>query len=190
MTDDKLYLGAETLLEDAFRLAVDVFDSGFRPDLLIALWRGGTPVGIAIDELFELKGVNHRHGVIKTRHYAGIESRHPEVSIEGLELLQPHVTKGSRILLVDDVFDTGLTLDAVIRRLAEPFSDSDSVPDIRIAAPWYKPDSNLTSRVPDYYLHETARWLVFPHELAGLTSREIRNGKPAVAAVIDPLLGD
>ncbi len=187
MTDDKLYLSADSLLTDAFRIGVDVLASGFRPDLLIALWRGGAPVGIAIDELLDLMHIEHHHGVIKTRHYAGIGERHGDIHIEGLDVVRAYITAQSRVLLVDDVFDTGLTLNAVIRELSAPFT-GDTGPDIRIATPWYKPGSNLTERVPDYYLHETARWIVFPHELKGLATSEVQGGKPDVAAIIQSLL--
>ena len=45
---DKLYLTAQGLLEDSYRLAADVLKSGFRPTFMIAVWRGGVPIGIAV----------------------------------------------------------------------------------------------------------------------------------------------
>ena len=56
-----------------------------------------------------------------------------------------------------------------------------NTPEIRIATPYYKPANNKTERVPDYYVHETDDWLVFPHELDGLTTDEIRSNKPELA---------
>ena len=44
----KLYLDAQILLEDSFRLAADVYRSGFRPSFIVAVWRGGAPMGIAM----------------------------------------------------------------------------------------------------------------------------------------------
>ena len=55
----------------------------------------------------------------------------------------------------------------------------------RVACPWYKPGNNLTRLVPDYYLHVTDKWLVFPHELADLTEEEIEEGKPAIGRLLD-----
>ena len=52
--------------------------------------------------------------------------------------------------------------------------------------PWYKPTKNVTSVTPDYYVHETEQWLVFPHELNGLTPEEIQAGKPEMADLIGP----
>ena len=45
------------------------------------------------------------------------------------------------------------------------------------------PGNNKVGRVPDYYLHETEKWLVFPHELAGLSVKEIVDNKPGVDAL-------
>jgi len=44
---------------------------------------------------------------------------------------------------------------------------------MRVACLYFKPSANKTDIVPEYYLHETEDWLVFPHELAGLTTEEI-----------------
>ena len=52
--------------------------------------------------------------------------------------------------------------------------------DIRIATPWYKPKKNVTDLVPDYFINETDQWLVFPHELDGLTRDEMIVNKPGL----------
>ncbi len=57
--------------------------------------------------------------------------------------------------------------------------------DIRVAVPWYKPSRNETELVPDYYLRETAEWLVFPHELDALTVDELRAARPEIASIVD-----
>jgi len=60
--------------------------------------------------------------------------------------------------------------------------------EIRIACPWYKPRQNLTSIQPDYYVSETDQWLVFPHELSGLSVNEIKQNKSDLAIYIDKIL--
>ena len=50
--------------------------------------------------------------------------------------------------------------------------------DIRVATVYYKPEKNKTDRTPDFYIYETEKWLVFPHELDGLTAEEILANKP------------
>ena len=88
------------------------------------------------------------------------------------------------MLIVDDVWDTGLSIDAVIEHLAEE-SRRNTPHDIRVATAYYKPQNNKTDRAPDFYVHETDRWLVFPHELHGLEADEILTQKPGVAAILD-----
>ena len=54
---EKLFISAQQLLEDSFALGLDILDSGFRPDVIVGVWRGGTPVGIAVQELLDYFGV-------------------------------------------------------------------------------------------------------------------------------------
>ena len=56
--------------------------------------------------------------------------------------------------------------------------------DIRIATVWFKPGRNVTDLRPDYFVHETDRWLIFPHEIDGLTVDEIRRHKPEAAIIL------
>lgn len=49
--------------------------------------------------------------------------------------------------------------------------------DIRTGCPWYKPTNKQVDITPDYFVHESKDWLVFPHELSGLTPDEISTGK-------------
>jgi hypothetical protein len=60
---------------------------------------------------------------------------------------------------------------------------------VRVATAYYKPARNTTTRVPDYYVRSTEQWLVFPHELLGLTHEEILANKPVDAAFLDPVSG-
>lgn len=179
----KHYISPRQLLEDAYTLAWQVFESGFHPDFVVGVWRGGTPVGIAVHELLSVLGVKADHTAIKTSFYTGIGQRRQEVQVDGLDYIAARLGSGSRLLLVDDVHDTGLTLEQIILELGDlcgPHSH-----DIRIATPWYKPGNNQTGRVPDFHIHQTDDWLVFPHELEGLSIAEMRANKPELACVID-----
>ena len=90
------------------------------------------------------------------------------------------------------VFDLAL-LSAIVLSIAAVIEDlqnrarRNTPTEIRIATAYYKPDNNRTDRVPDYFVHRTDDWLVFPHELNGLSREEILNKKPGVAAVIAKL---
>ena len=82
-----------------------------------------------------------------------------------------------------DVFDTGLMIKAVIDALNSR-SRRNTPNDIRVATVFFKPANNRTEHRPDYYVHETEKWLVFPHELKGLSPEEIDRYKPEIARVI------
>ena len=175
----KLYLSADSLLNDSFALGHAVIASGFIPDIMVALWRGGTPVGVAVQELFAFLGYNNQHFPIKTSHYHGIDRRHDQVTIEGLDALSTPLKNSNRVLVVDDVFDTGITIDRVMAAIEEQALHCE----VRAAVTYYKPRNNQTQRTPDYFLHTTDQWIVFPHELTGLTEEEILEGKPELAAL-------
>ena len=51
-----------------------------------------------------------------------------------------------------------------------------------------KPNQNKTNRKPDYFIHETDKWLVFPHELEGLSAEEIIENKPELSKIIEKIL--
>jgi hypoxanthine phosphoribosyltransferase len=181
---DKHYITAQELLEDSFRLALMVLKSGFRPSFIVGVWRGGTPVGIAVQELFEVFGVAADHIAIRTSSYTGIAQRNREVRVHGLGYVVRNIDAADPLLLVDDVFDTGLSIKAVIDTLRAR-ARRNAPEEIRIATPWYKPANNRTDLVPDYYVHESDRWLVFPHELEGLTREEILANKPGLRALYE-----
>ena len=178
-----LYIGAQTLLEDAFELGARVLESGFRPSFIVAIWRGGAPIGIAVQELLDYFGVESDHIAIRTSSYSGIDGQASEVRVHGLNYLLKNIERDDRLLIVDDVFDTGRTIETVIRTLREK-ARRNAPREIRVAVPFYKPSRNRTERVPDYYLHETDEWIKFPHSLEGLTIEEIARHRPNLLEVL------
>jgi hypothetical protein len=183
---DKHFIGAEQLLEDSFRLGMKILDSGFRPRSIVGIWRGGTPVGIAVQELLDYFGVETDHIAIRTSLYRGIGERSAETRVHGLQYVIDTVEADAGLLIVDDVFDTGLSIDAVIDHIVAK-ARRNTPTDIRVATVYYKPRNNRTQRVPDYWIHETDKWLVFPHELHGLTRDEIRANKRGVGPFLERL---
>ena len=174
---EKYYISAQQLLDDSFALGMQIIDSQFRPDFIVAIWRGGTPVGIAIQEILTYYHIETDHIAIRTSSYTGINQRNNTVRVHGLNYIEDYANHKNSLLIVDDVFDSGLSVDAVIKEIQQKCRRN-TPKDIRIATPWYKPGNNQTNFVPDFYLHETDQWLVFPHELSGLTINEITENKP------------
>ncbi|EAT12252.1 hypoxanthine phosphoribosyltransferase [Bermanella marisrubri] len=180
---DKVYISAQQLLEDSFKLAIQVYESGFRPDYIVGVWRGGAPVGIAVQELLHVFGVESDHIAIRTSSYTGIGERSKKVRVHGLTYLIKRIESEDSLLIVDDVHDSGLSIDQTIVDLKKACKKN--TPEIRVATPYYKPKNNKTDRVPDYYIHETDEWLVFPHEIDGLTTEELRKNRPEMAYIAD-----
>ena len=181
---DKNFITAQALLEDSFRLAHMIFEDGFLPEFIVGIWRGGTPVGIAVQEFFEFKSISTDHISVRTSSYYGINKQSKKIRVHGLHYLVDNANADDRLLIVDDVFDSGRSVDALIKAIRKQ-SRQNTPADIRVACPWYKPAKNSVDFEPDYYLHESDDWLVFPHELAGLELNEIGSGKADLANILD-----
>ena len=179
---EKLYIGANELLEDSFKLAWKVFESGYRPNYIVGVWRGGAPVGVAVQELLDILSVPSDHISIRTSYYSSMGKRKDNVQVYGLSYLIEKLESEDSLLIVDDVYDTGKSISQIIIDLQKACKRN--TPEIRVATPYFKPDKNLTDNVPDYYLHETNKWLVFPHELDGLSIEEIEENKPELKDLI------
>ena len=180
---DKTVLSAQDLLEDSFQLGLRVLESGFKPTMIIAIWRGGTPVGMAVQEIMSYCGVEADHIAIRTSSYVGVDQR-GAVAVHGLNYIIKKICFDDRVLIVDDVFETGNTVVAVIGELTRR-ARGNTPEDMRVAVPWYKPSRNETNIEPDYFIRETAEWLVFPHELDALTPDELRQARPEISAIIE-----
>ena len=184
---DKTVLSARELLEDSFRLGVKILESGFEPTLIIAIWRGGAPVGMAVQEVLSYCGVESDHIAIRTSSYRGVDQR-GEVAVHGLNYIIKKISHDDRVLIVDDVFDTGNTIKAVIEEIRQR-ARGNTPDEIRVAVPWFKPDRNETDLVPDFYLRETGEWLVFPHELDALSPEEMKAARPELYAIVHAASG-
>lgn len=182
----KTYITAQMLLEDSFRLASQVYKDGFRPHFIVGIWRGGAPIGIAVQEFFDYKQVETDHIAVRTSSYYGIDKQSKQIKVHGLHYLIENANAGDALLIVDDVFDSGRSVQALMAQI-KTLSRKNMPEDIRIACPYYKPANNKTDMVPNYYVHESDEWLVFPHEISGLTPDEIIEGKSDLANVRDIL---
>lgn len=174
--NDKNYIGADRYLQNCWRLAAAVRKSGWRPDFLLGLWRGGAPVAIALHEFFTVTGWDVQHVPLKCKSYSGIGDNEGEVVFTHGDIVFGTFRAGNKVLVVDDVFDTGKTVAAVKNRM------DDAGIDMRTACVYWKPEKNLTSLKPDYFVEDVGgEWIVFPHEIDGLTEDEIARKDPVLA---------
>ena len=186
----KKFIAADDLLKDSFQLAAQIHEAGFKPDFLVGLWRGGSAVGIAVQEGLDYLGVKTDHIAIRTSYrgaasYSEMVSKADAIRVHGLQYLLENLASDHSLLIVDDVYSTGSSVKAVIDQLA--LKTRRNMPkDIRIASVWFRP-TDRTLRTPDYFIHETRDWLALPYELTGMTLEELREHRPELLSVIDRL---
>jgi len=179
-----MFISADGLLRDSLELARRVVASGMRPTFLVAMWRGGAPIGIAVQEVLEYHSIHADHIAIRTSSYSGIDIQHKTVRVHATDYLVSRLEAEDELLIVDDVFDSGHSLEAVIEELTRRCRRN--LPEkIRIATVYYKPERRRTALKPDFYVHETSQWLVFPHEIQGLTREEILAHKPVTSNFLE-----
>jgi hypoxanthine phosphoribosyltransferase len=131
------------------KLAETVRKSGFEPDVIVGVSRGGwIPARIMSDLLETPKLAN-----VTTEFYVGVAETKREPSITQSVSVS---VKDKKVLVVDDVADTGESLKLVNSHLK-----NQGASEIKIATIYYKPWS-IT--VPHYYEKETRCWIVFPWE--------------------------
>lgn len=179
----KKYLDEESLILDSFRLGLQVFESGFRPTFIVGLWRGGSSVGIYVQECLQALGIATNHISLRTS-YRGqpsyqkmVAGADAEIRVHGTQYLLEGLNATDSLLLVDDVFGTGKSMEAVIGRLSRHLKRN-MPQQVKIATLWQRPLCRKSSMRPDFVQHYTEDWLVFPYEMDGLTVAEIREHKP------------
>lgn len=180
---EKKFLDEETLILDSFKLGVRIFESGFKPTFIIGLWRGGSSVGIYVQECLQTLGLETEHLSLRTS-YRGQPYYHDMASapvsnirVHGTRYLLENLNASDSLLIVDDVFSTGKNIEAVVKRL-ELRLKRNMPKDIKVATLWQRPSYKVVDFNPDFILHQTEDWLVFPYEMTGLTLDEIKMNKP------------
>lgn len=177
--NDKHYITANEYHADTWKLAAKVRMSGWKPDILIALWRGGAPVGIAVHEFFKVTGWNVQHIPLKSVSYTGIGENGGGVVFTLGDLVFGMIRPCDKVLVVDDVFDTGKTAAAVRSHIDAAGAE------MRMACVYWKPEKNQTTLKPDYFVRDVGLdWIVFPHEVEGLTDEEIVEKDPMLADLV------
>lgn len=143
---------------DACRqIAQQIADSGWMPDLIVAIARGGMLPAGAISYALGVKA----NGAINVEFYTGVGKTMAEP-----EILEPYMDisslEGKRVLIVDDVADSGKTLKLIMDLISEKGlsmgGDSAKV-DARSATIYLKPTSIIK---PDYVFKQTDKWINFP----------------------------
>jgi len=192
-TMKKKFLDEETLILDSFKLGVKIIESGFKPTFIVGLWRGGSSVGIYVQECLQTLGIETNHISLRTSYrgqpyyHESVASPDAELRVHGTRFLLENLNADDSLLIVDDVFSTGKNIEAVISRLQMRLKRN--MPhDIKIATLWQRPSYKAVDFEPDFTLHQTEDWLVFPYEMSGLSLDEIKEHKPFLMPFIKPEL--
>jgi uncharacterized protein len=173
----KLFIRDEALRDLTYQLGKKVLDSGFRPNLLVGLWRGAGGMTHRMHEQFERYGLDVKATMVETVGYDDQQIRNEiKVDEDDLRKVLTKIKGGrNKVLFLDDVCDTGNTLKTLLDELNFELGAVKYTK--RIATGFYKPLKNKSGIRPNHHIIETNKWIVFPHTLEGLTDEEIRNGK-------------
>jgi hypoxanthine phosphoribosyltransferase len=140
----------DQIYEMLLNLAERIRKNGFKPDLIVGVSRGGWPPARVLSDLLD----NPNLANVKAEFYLGVA----ETKVEPT-LTQPVsvAVAGKKVLVVDEVADTGKSLELVKKHIVKQ-----GACEVKITTVYYKPWSVV---VPDYYGKETSRWIVFPWEI-------------------------
>lgn len=158
----------EQLLLDSLRLGRKLYDTGFRPKHAISIWRGGTVVGLGVDAFFRNQGVFINHTTIATESYVGIDKQE-KVVVKGFEHVIQSVCPEDGLLIIDDVYETGNTIRAIIDTLRAK-ARANTPSRIMVGTIHRKPEKVQYDGVEVQCLYDVdgGTWIDYPHELADL----------------------
>lgn len=148
MAEEREILGWDQFGEAARELTQQVIDSGFEPEILLSITRGGLLPAGAIAYALDNKNLH----IINVEFYTGVDERLPE-PVFLPPLPATNYLDGQRVLIIDDVADTGETL-RMVRDFCDKFASES-----RVAVMYEKPHSVIAC---DYVWKRTDKWIAFP----------------------------
>lgn len=182
MTVKKDFIGFEQVRNNALLLARRILDSGFLPDIVYVSLRGGAYLGNVLSEYLRLFTPARKrlfYAAVVAHSYTDVKSRQ-QVRVDGWTYDPRYLRGGDRVLFVDDIYDSGLTInhlvDIILARGIPREDIKVAVHDFKVYA--WKP---LLPIVPDFWCRrwdipspEEDVWIHYlSHELVGLTPQEI-----------------
>lgn len=135
--------------------------------------KGGCGPAIYIQEYLNHFGFKTDHNPIKTKSY-NYQTQEKEIDVSCCEYLIKNMNRNDMLILIDDVFESGRSFEAVLNHLKKEMR-ANFPKSVIIATLFYKPDKNKTNLIPNYYHSKVDgnKWLVFCHEIEGLTFQEL-----------------
>jgi hypoxanthine phosphoribosyltransferase len=183
-TMKKEFLPYDTVRNNAIKLAHRICRDDFIPDVIYVSLRGGAYLGNVISEYFKIIRKTGRpvyYAAVVARSYIGVRNAVEEVKVEGWTYAPEHLRVGDKVLLVDDIFDTGRTINHLAQIILEKGIPRE---DLKVAVHDYKYvyDKQVQLPIqPDYWCrrHDLSvtdedTWIHYmSHELVGLSAGEL-----------------
>ena len=184
----KVFIDEAEHILDGYRLGTLIYASGFRPSFIVGLWRGGSTVGIVVQECLATLGVETDHIALRTSYegraeYESTAKLNRQIRVHGKQYLLESMNCDDRLLVVDDVFSSGRHTSAVIEGLERGLKRN-MPSDVRVASIWLRGAEESEGPKPDYYLRTTTDWIVLPFEVQGLSADEINTHKPYLSELL------
>ncbi|MDD7416769.1 MAG: phosphoribosyltransferase family protein [Treponemataceae bacterium] len=199
----KDFLPYDKVRNNSLKMAHKIYTDGFIPDVIYVSLRGGAYVANVVSEYFKIvrKDIHPVYfAAVVARSYTDIREN-SQVMVDGWTYSPDYLRHGDKILLIDDIFDTGNTINYLVNLLLEK-----GIPrkDIKVAVHDYKYFTYKEEQLPiqpDYWCRkfvinkpEEDLWIHYmSHELIGLSKEELEEhyykDDPELKAILDPLLG-
>ncbi|MDA3863976.1 MAG: hypothetical protein PF689_08950 [Deltaproteobacteria bacterium] len=169
---DILHISPSEFLLKSFKLGRKLYQQGFRPKHTISVWRGGTPVGLGVDAYYRCHGFFMNHTTIATESYSGIGQR-GSVNVKGLEHVINVVCREDDLLIIDDVYESGNTIQAIVETIRKK-AKANAPRKIVVGTLHSKPVKHQYKELEIISVEQIAGdvWIDYPHELADLATPE------------------
>jgi len=178
---EKRFISHQKIFELSVELGLAVAEDRFSPQLVVAIWRGGSLPCHIVHEVLQRTGQSCDSFVVTVQSYQGIANRGSSFHVDGLDGLLNRCRQVEKVLIVDDIVDTGHTMHYLVQTIL----DQSPQVNIKTAVLFAR---SLTAQSVDFCQEIDDRWLVFPHELQGLTADELSHHEHLSAPQIEKLL--
>ncbi len=197
----KEFLPYDTVRVDALKLAHKIYqEDHFIPDVIYTSLRGGAYMANVISEYYKVALKDHKpilYAAVVARSYSDVR-QHSAIRIDGWTYSPDYLRAGDKILLVDDIFDSGKTLNYLVGILLEKGVPREN---IKVVVHDYKIYTwkEQCAIQPDYWCRkfvinkpEENNWINYnSHELVGLTKEELEENfykpYPELREVLEPI---
>ena len=114
---EKIFIKAEDVRNDSFKLTKQLIETGFVPTIIYAPMRGGSNVANPMGEYFKYLGIKVKYGTVIASSYNNVYERNKVVNIEGWAPPLSSIKPNEKIVIAEDMFDTGNTISAIVNRI-------------------------------------------------------------------------